>query len=49
VAHAFAGVADEVVCLDTPEAFFAIGDAYQDFAPTTDAEVVERLERAAAR
>jgi putative phosphoribosyl transferase len=49
VAQALTGTADDVVCLDTPEAFFAIGEAYQDFAPTTDAEVVEHLERAAAR
>jgi putative phosphoribosyl transferase len=40
-------VADQVVCLESPEPFYAIGQWYQDFAQTTDAEVV-RLLRAAA-
>jgi putative phosphoribosyl transferase len=40
-------VADDVVCVETPESFFAIGERYQDFAPTTDDEVVRLL--AAAR
>jgi putative phosphoribosyl transferase len=47
VAGDFAAVADEVVCLETPEPFLAIGLAYSDFSPTTDAEVVELLGRAA--
>jgi putative phosphoribosyl transferase len=44
-----AGVADEVVVLVTPAWFFAIGEWYADFRPTSDAEVVELLERAAVR
>ncbi|OHV29622.1 MULTISPECIES: phosphoribosyltransferase family protein [Pseudofrankia] len=40
--------ADEVVCVDTPEAFFAIGQFYLDFSQTPDAEVVDLLLRAAA-
>ena len=40
-------VADQVVCLESPEPFYAIGQWYQDFSQTTDAEVV-RLLRAAA-
>jgi putative phosphoribosyl transferase len=41
-----AGCADEVACLETPEFFFAVGQFYRDFSETTDAEVVELLERA---
>jgi predicted phosphoribosyltransferase len=32
-------VADEVVCLETPEPFYAVGQWYADFSPTTDEEV----------
>jgi len=39
--------ADEFVCLDTPELFFAIGQFYADFAQTSDEEVIACLERAA--
>ena len=42
-----AGDADEVVCLETPEPFFAVGQWYWDFSATTDEEVVELLGRAA--
>lgn len=45
-ALSFADAADDVVCLATPRDFFAIGEAYLDFSPTTDAEVVEFLARA---
>ena len=38
--------ADEVVCLATPEPFFAIGYWYRDFAQTSDKEVEELLARA---
>jgi putative phosphoribosyl transferase len=34
---------DEVICLATPEPFFAIGNFYQDFSQTTDEEVVKLL------
>ena len=37
---------DEVVCLQTPEPFYAIGVFYQDFTQMTDEDVVEVLERA---
>ena len=40
--------ADEVVCLETPEWFVAIGEFYADFSQTPDAEVVSLLDRAAA-
>lgn len=36
---------DEVVCLDTPEPFFAVGQGYRDFSQTTDDEVREILAR----
>jgi putative phosphoribosyl transferase len=36
---------DEVVCLETPEPFLAVGYHYGDFAQTTDEEVVALLER----
>jgi putative phosphoribosyl transferase len=35
--------ADELVCVDTPEGFFAIGQFYADFSPTSDGEVVALL------
>ena len=48
VAGTFDDVADEVVCLSTPEPFFAIGQFYADFGQTSDAEVVDLLQQAAA-
>jgi putative phosphoribosyl transferase len=39
-------VADEAICLQTPELFNAVGQWYQVFDQTTDAEVVELLRRA---
>jgi putative phosphoribosyl transferase len=32
-------MADHVICLYTPEVFYAIGEFYQDFSQTTDEEV----------
>jgi putative phosphoribosyl transferase len=40
-------VADEVVCLETPDRFMAIGQWYSDFSQTSDEEVVALLRRAA--
>lgn len=37
--------ADEVVCLDAPEDFYAVGQAYEDFGQVTDEEVVSILDR----
>lgn len=34
---------DEVVCLTTPEPFFAVGQGYRDFSQTTDDQVREIL------
>jgi len=46
----FSGDADEFVCLNTPDPFFAIGQFYADFSQTSDDEVVTCLpgERGAA-
>jgi predicted phosphoribosyltransferase len=41
-----AGHADDVVCLAGPEGLNAVGEAYDDFGETTDAEVVAALARA---
>jgi len=38
-------LADHVVCLFMPESFYAIGEFYDDFAQTTDDEVVDLLMR----
>lgn len=38
--------ADEVVCAETPDPFYAVGIWYDDFSQTTDEEVRELLERA---
>jgi len=40
-------VADEVVCLDTPEPFFAVGQFYQNFTQTSDDEVIRILQKRA--
>src|SRR5262245_31736737 len=42
-----ASEADEVVVLETPEPFFAVGEWYRDFDQTTDREVVSALARSA--
>jgi predicted phosphoribosyltransferase len=44
--EALRDVADEVICLRTPEPFFAVGLWYADFAQTLDSEVRELLEQA---
>ena len=47
-AAALRRVADEVECLECPPAMQAVGWWYEDFSPTTDAEVVQCLQRAEA-
>jgi len=39
-------VADDVVCLEMPPDFRAVSLSYDDFSPTTDAEVMECLQAA---
>jgi predicted phosphoribosyltransferase/dienelactone hydrolase len=41
--------ADEIVCLEAPPAFHAVGQWYVDFSPTTDDEVVATLVRSLDR
>ena len=43
---ALIGDADELVCLQTPEQFLAIGEWYEDFSQTSDEEVVALLRAA---
>ena len=40
---------DEIVCLATPEPFYAVGQWYHDFAQTSDEEVRELLAAAGSR
>jgi len=37
---------DDIVCLATPEPFYAVGAHYEDFSQTDDAEVIDLLARA---
>jgi predicted phosphoribosyltransferase len=39
---------DETICAVAPESFYAVGQFYEDFSQTTDAEVRELLAEAAA-
>ena len=39
-------LADEVVCLETPAMFMAVGLHYEDFAQVTDETVVALLDEA---
>ncbi|MGD1253904.1 phosphoribosyltransferase family protein [Mycobacterium seoulense] len=45
-AQQFAQYADEVVCLETPAPYLAVGQGYRHFAQTSDDEVVTLLESA---
>jgi putative phosphoribosyl transferase len=44
-----AGCADEFVAVETPVVFHAVGQFYRDFDQTSDGEVVDLLDEAAAR
>jgi predicted phosphoribosyltransferase len=37
---------DEIICAVTPQSFYAVGQGYEDFSQTTDAEVRDLLQRA---
>jgi putative phosphoribosyl transferase len=39
---------DEIVCLETPPSFHAVGEFYEDFSQTTDQEVCDLLAAAAS-
>jgi putative phosphoribosyl transferase len=47
VVHGLSGDVDEVVVIDTPAHFYAIGQFYNDFSQTPDAEVTRLLDLAA--
>ena len=44
-----AGVADDVVCLEAPQLFVAVGQWYEEFSQVSDDEVVALLDRADSR
>ena len=48
-ARALRGEVDQLVCLETPRWFFAVGQCYTDFRPTSDNEVTALLGQAARR
>ena len=48
-ARALRGEVDELVCLEMPRWFFAVGQCYTDFRPTSDSEVTALLGQAARR
>jgi predicted phosphoribosyltransferase len=41
------GEADAIVCSQTPEPFYGVGQFYEDFSQVSDEEVTDLLERAA--
>ncbi|MFZ0248728.1 MAG: phosphoribosyltransferase [Acidimicrobiales bacterium] len=43
---ALADVCDAALCLEMPDPFYAVGEWYLDFSPTTDEAVVDLLRRA---
>ncbi|NNK78117.1 MAG: phosphoribosyltransferase [Litoreibacter sp.] len=43
----FEGLADEIICLQTPDPFMAVGAAYVNFSQTSDEEVVAAMTRCA--
>ena len=46
---AMGGEADQIVCLEAPEYFVALGEFYDDFSQTGDGEVIKLLEAASRR
>jgi predicted phosphoribosyltransferase len=44
-----AAEADEVVCLEVPEVFYAVGQFYEDFSQVSDAEVVAILQQPSSK
>lgn len=47
ICESLAQEVDQMVCVITPEPFYAVGLWYQDFSETTDAEIRDLLRRAA--
>ncbi len=48
-ARALGAEVDELVCLETPDVFPAVGSFYDDFRQTTDAQVIALLKEGVAR
>jgi predicted phosphoribosyltransferase len=48
VYESFRHIVDEIVCVQTPEVFYAVGMFYEDFSSTSDEEIRDLLDRAAA-
>jgi len=46
-AAALPDVCDQVLCVETPEPFYAVGEWYRDFSQTSDEQVVDLLRLAA--
>ena len=46
--HEIKSVADDVVCLQTPDSFMGVGQYYEDFSQTTDEEVRDLLAASAS-
>jgi putative phosphoribosyl transferase len=44
-ASAFQDVCDDILCVAHPDPFYAVGEWYRDFTPTSDEEVNELLRR----
>jgi putative phosphoribosyl transferase len=44
--NAFRDIADDIICAETPEPFYAVGLWYENFSQTTDDEVHALLEQA---
>jgi len=47
--HRLRNEVDELVCVDMPETFYAIGQFYDDFSQVTDEEVTSLIHRAGQR
>jgi len=43
--QAFKAIADEIICVETPDPFASVGLWYEDFSQTTDEEVHDLLEQ----
>jgi putative phosphoribosyl transferase len=42
--EALRGQADDIICLESPDPFVAVGVHYDDFRQVSDAEVIELIE-----
>jgi predicted phosphoribosyltransferase len=47
--QAISGIAEEIVCLEVPEKFYAVGQFFREFGQVTDQEVMDILQKNRAR